>query len=756
MRSIAAQLRELAREDPSLEAPAMDHAVRALVSATHGRALAPDERSGPALAAFSHWLASELSDRSLSAELLALSARLGGAHPGPFVLEHLAHALDPRARVQANLYATPAPVAGWLARAAIDAARARWPDADLARFDALDPACGGGALLCALAHAEPLLRDRLYGIELDPRARSAAQVHLACALDAPQAASRIALGDALAGPSRVGADRSDGIIIVANPPFSDGRPMSEHLHTLVHGRDPVSPASYRAIEGERALRNSKWLDSGHLRFLRWIHGELDRAPRGVAVVALGHGLLDHPTFAPVRRALATSFDEVRALDLHGAARHGLLTPDGRRDQNVFEIQQGVALLVLVRDRGPREGAARVLRADLWGTREEKFSALDEGALRWSAARPVAPSWRFDAVQDRAIDKVSDDEDARAWSAMVPITEALLAHAPAIITGHDAFTLSFSRDEAEAKLRDLADETLSDERLRERWGGAIASVNLAAAREAARQGAVTVRKWSYRPWDHRFALDHRALVDRARAGPVMDALRTGETLAIVTRRQSPPERPWRYALATRDPVCDGVLRADPHGTELVLSREALVRGALAPNVRPAWLAELGERLSREADEALFREAFCWIFATLCDPSYRARHGAALAREVPRVPWPSDQRAFAEGVARGARWITTHADPIEPATEPPRWSFEADATIERVQCEPQRERITLGVRCWIDGVRADEMTHEIGARRPAVRWLEDRVGRVVRPEDIEAYAALLARVRACAALERAPTY
>lgn len=45
-----------------------------------------------------------------------------------------------------------------------------------------------------------------------------------------------------------------------------------------------------------------------------------------------------------------SFDDLYVLDLHGNAKRQERAPDGGIDQNLFRIQQGVALSLLVRRR----------------------------------------------------------------------------------------------------------------------------------------------------------------------------------------------------------------------------------------------------------------------------------------------------------------------------------------------------------------------------------------------------------------------
>ena len=78
-----------------------------------------------------------------------------------------------------------------------------------------------------------------------------------------------------------------------------------------------------------------------------------------------HGYLDNPTFRGMRQQLMQTFTDIYVLDLHGNARKREQAPDGGPDDNVFDIEQGVAIGLFVKAPG-QDGPARVHHAELWG------------------------------------------------------------------------------------------------------------------------------------------------------------------------------------------------------------------------------------------------------------------------------------------------------------------------------------------------------------------------------------------------------
>ena len=50
----------------------------------------------------------------------------------------------------------------------------------------------------------------------------------------------------------------------------------------------------------------------------------------------------------MRRSLMKTLDEIRIMDLHGNAKKKEACPDGSTDENVFDIQQGVAICLMIK------------------------------------------------------------------------------------------------------------------------------------------------------------------------------------------------------------------------------------------------------------------------------------------------------------------------------------------------------------------------------------------------------------------------
>lgn len=104
-------------------------------------------------------------------------------------------------------------------------------------------------------------------------------------------------------------------------------------------------------------RNSKWINDLYVKFIRMASYLIEKNGEGVLGFITNHGYLDNPTFRGMRWRLLKDFDKIWILDLHGNANKKEVTPEGQPDKNVFDIRQGVAIIVAVKTKAGGEGLA---------------------------------------------------------------------------------------------------------------------------------------------------------------------------------------------------------------------------------------------------------------------------------------------------------------------------------------------------------------------------------------------------------------
>jgi hypothetical protein len=167
------------------------------------------------------------------------------------------------------------------------------------------------------------------------------------------------------------------LVITGNPPYSGhSKNKGQWITSAIDGFKFTiqGDAAGREVRIPLGERNPKWLNDDYVKFIRFAQMKMDGftvrtlAPdgkpldhsipgveSGVVGVITNHSWLDNPTFRGMRQSLMRSFQQIYVLDLHGSANKEERAPDGVKDENVFDIQQGVAISLFVKGRGLERG-----------------------------------------------------------------------------------------------------------------------------------------------------------------------------------------------------------------------------------------------------------------------------------------------------------------------------------------------------------------------------------------------------------------
>jgi len=171
------------------------------------------------------------------------------------------------------------------------------------------------------------------------------------------------------------------MVVLGNPPYSGlSANTGEWIAGLLRGIDSSTgqkTGNYFEVDGLPLNERKHWLNDDYVKFIRFAQWRIEQTGYGVLAFVTNHGYLNNPTFRGMRQSLMQSFDDIYLLDLHGNSKKKEKSPDGSKDENVFDIQQGVAIGLFVKRGKVQDKPAQVYHADLYGTREGKYAVLAE-------------------------------------------------------------------------------------------------------------------------------------------------------------------------------------------------------------------------------------------------------------------------------------------------------------------------------------------------------------------------------------------
>ncbi len=138
-------------------------------------------------------------------------------------------------------------------------------------------------------------------------------------------------------------------------------------------------------------KNPKWLLDDYVKFMRFAQNKIESLGHGLFGFISNNAFLDNPTFRGLRRSLLECYDELYILNLHGNARKKEETPQGAKDENVFNIMQGVSINLFVKK--AQTTKPKIYYYDVYGERAEKYAFLaqnDLNSIEWLELAPREP------------------------------------------------------------------------------------------------------------------------------------------------------------------------------------------------------------------------------------------------------------------------------------------------------------------------------------------------------------------------------
>ncbi|WP_231223658.1 N-6 DNA methylase [Helicobacter pylori] len=152
-------------------------------------------------------------------------------------------------------------------------------------------------------------------------------------------------------------------------------------------------------------RNPKWLLDDYVKFMRFAQNKIKSLGHGLFGFISNNAFLDNPTFRGLRRSLLECYDELYILNLHGNARKKEKTPQGAKDENVFNIMQGVSINLFVKK--VQTTKQKIHYYDVYGQRAEKYDFLaqhDLNSINWLELAPREPFYLLLPLKTRLLDE----------------------------------------------------------------------------------------------------------------------------------------------------------------------------------------------------------------------------------------------------------------------------------------------------------------------------------------------------------------
>ncbi len=431
-------------------------------------------------------------------------------------------------------------------------------------------------------------------------------------------------------------------------------------------------------------RNIQPLSDDYIKFIALGQHYIEKNVNGILAYISNNSFLDGVIHRQMRKSLMESFDKIYIVNLHGNSRIKETSPDGTKDENVFDIQQGVSINIFVKTSKGKK-LADVYYRDLYGKRENKYDFLNEHNLLnsdFQELKPVDPYYFF----------IPKDFGAkRQYDKGFRVDELFNVNTSGIKTHNDDELVSFAE---------------FDTRYNE--------------------------PYLYRPFDIRFINYDLSKVVRHRHSVMQHMLKPN--IALCTSRQQSTTA-FQHVLVVNG-LCDMcTISLQTRETTYCFPLYIYTNDNKTPNLNPQIVREIESTVG----EAITPESiFDYIYGVLHSPSYREKYREFLKIDFPRIPYPENKEKFEYYRKYGEQLRKLHLMIDVPQSEV-MFPVAGDCMVEKIVYD--KERVYINKTQYFDNVPQVAWNFYIGGYQPAQKYLKDRKGRVLSVDEVKHYEKII---------------
>jgi predicted helicase len=556
----------------------------------------------------------------------------------------------------------------------------------------------------------------------------------------------------LGNPPYSGISANASVQMVTDPKTGKTKKELTWIGTLIE--------DYKVIDGQPLGERKHWLQDDYVKFIRFGQWRIERTGQGILAFITNHGYLDNPTFRGMRQSLMNTFTDIYILNLHGNVKKREICPDGSKDENVFDIQQGVSIGILVKE-ASKKSPAKVHYADMWGIRDAKYQVLFETEINtteWMELTPTSPFYFFVPREEEL-----RPEYEKGWK----VTEVFSTRSVGLVTARDGLTIRWSRKDMEDTVHDFANLSEEEARDKYRLGSDVRDWKVALAQKDLRNVGLRpelITSILYRPFDLRvtyYTGQSRGFIGQPQQR-IMRHMLAGENIALITSRMTKGET-YQHALVSKT-ISEVILLSPKTSNNAFVfplylypaeGEMQFEGGSRRHNLNTEFIKAVSDKLGLkfvedgkgDLEQTLGPEdIFNYAYAVFHSPTYRTRYAEFLKIDFPRLPLTSDKELFKALAAKGTELISLHLME-SPALNNliTKYPISGSSEVEKVSYDENNHRVYINKTQYFEGVPPEVWDFHIGGYQVCQKWLKDRKGRTLTYDELTHYQRVIVALK-----------
>lgn len=484
------------------------------------------------------------------------------------------------------------------------------------------------------------------------------------------------------------------MVVLGNPPYSvSSSNKGEWITKLCE--------DYKKGLNER---NIQPLSDDYIKFIRYGQHFVDKNNEGILAYISNNSFTDGIIHRQMRKSLLETFDKIYIIDLHGNSRKNEVCPDGSKDENVFDIMQGVSINLFIKNNKKKKGQlAEVYHSDLYGKRDVKYNFLTEHSIKNIEFNPIK------LQKENYFYVPKDFSNYNLYSRGFKIDELFLSYKAGVATGKDAEFVKYNNNEFNTITKNII-------------------------------------SYDYRPFDKRKILYDIKLIQRARYDLMKHLLDSNIALCVT---KSNRQLSLGYCWINKNIVDRHILDSSGDTTccfplyiyeDLDNSRHPNFDDKIIQKFTDGLKLKFVSEKSDEQDTFAPIDVLDYIYAVLHSPKYRETYKEFLKIDFPRVPYPTDKAKFWKLVELGSELRSIHLlESNKLNTLTIGYPISGDNIVSKLKYE--NEKVHINDTQYFDKVPEIAWNFYIGGYQPAQKWLKDRKNKELTYDDIIHYQKII---------------
>ncbi len=526
-------------------------------------------------------------------------------------------------------------------------------------------------------------------------------------------------------------------VITGNPPYSKkSKNTGNWITQLLKGHDTEAKHSnspqpnYYMVDGKALGETQNWLRDDYVKFIRFAQWKMHEIENGVIGIITNHTFLDSITFRGMRQSLLNSFDQLYFLDLHGSAKREENVPAEMKNENVFDIEQGVCISFLIKKKGLEK---KIFHADMWGSRVEKYlQCIDNSidTINWEEIKPKSPYYFF---IPRTNGKM---ENYRKWWS---VSEIFKAFSLPLMSGNDNITIQFSKIDLKNNFELLVQKNISD--LKNVFNFEKESTNWTI--QKAKDDVIKTNEFDkktvqicYRLFDKRYSyFTGNSSGFHSRPGSISKQM-LHENIGLLLPRQI-SKRSFQHVFCTDlipDMCC---FSAETKGANQLFPLYLYHKNIdntfeKEPNLTKDFMSFLYKKYAQQCSP---EQILGYIYAILHSQTYREKYFEDLKIDFARIPFVKSENEFIELSDLGNKLVQAHLLKEVPDKNIGNFIGEGDSNVEKVTFNEKTNQVSINKNQYFENVSAEIFDFKIGGYQPIDKYLKSRKDRILNLDEKE---------------------